>query len=213
VKLTRVVCISLALAVTAFGTLIWSKGYHGTRDFEQLSTALPLQETVVRNARSLRGAPYDPVKGGLGNIGSRLGFMVCADVPNLAFGLSGFSIKRMLEADFLVHPGAYDTSGGNRPGNPFFHRRARNMMSYFRANDRLVPPAGEPMVGDFVLYARHDGGPVEHVALVISADADQYRVFESAPNTIFAGEVDGTSPVRHGWVVQGIGRMYGPATR
>ena len=207
-KLFRSGAVALALLILVLCVSAYLTGYFGERQFNFTNDSLPIQQLVVDNARSLNWAPYDPFKGSLNDIGSKLGFIVCADVPNIAYGLSGCSIKSMLEEDFKVHPDAYDTSRGNKPGNPFFHRRARNMMSYFRANGRLKAPTELPAVGDLAFYARRPGGPIAHVALVIVTYPDHYRLFESAPSGVFAGEVDGSSPISHGWCLEGFGRMY-----
>jgi hypothetical protein len=207
-RLLRFVGIPIVLLIVVLCVSISLAGYSGERHFNFANDSLPEAQLVVRNARTLNWAPYDPFKGGMSDIGSKLGFIVCADVPNIAYGLSGYSIRQMMEEDFKIHPNAYDTSNGNRPGNPFFHRRARNMMSYFRANDRLRAPTEAPAVGDFAFYARRPGGPIAHVALVIAISPDHYRLFESAPSGVFAGEVDGTSPLAHGWSLEGFGRMY-----
>ncbi|MFZ1684582.1 MAG: DUF1287 domain-containing protein [Candidatus Zixiibacteriota bacterium] len=207
-RLVRWSCYATAIGLI-LAISLWVIGYHGERQFDFANKSLPSQQVLVQNARALNWAPYDPLMGSMNDIGSKLGFMVCADVPNIAYGLSGYSIRRMMEEDFKVHPESYDTSNGNKPGNPYFHRRARNMMSYFQANDRLKAPTELPEIGDFALYARRPGGPILHVALVIESSADHYRLFESAPSGPFACEVDGASPMAHGWSLEGFGRMYG----
>jgi hypothetical protein len=207
-KIPRVISVILVALILAASAAVSLTGYFGERQFNFTNDSPPPKQIVVQNARSLNWAPYDPFKGSLNDIGSKLGFMVCADVPNIAYGLSGYSIKRMMEEDFRKHPGAYDTTHGNVPGNPFFHRRARNMMSYFKANDRLKAPTDLPAVGDLAFYARRPGGLIAHVALVIETFPDHYRLFESAPSGVFAGEVDGSSPISHGWCLEGFGRVY-----
>lgn len=187
---------------------IYTLGYHGQRDFNKTLGTLPLPQLVVDNARKLKGTPYDPFMGRYGNIGARAGFIVCSDVPIIAYGLSGFSIQRMIEEDFKKNPSAYNTSGSNKPGNPYFHRRARNQYAFFRNNDRLYPPSTIPHVGDLVFYRYKPNGYISHVALVTEVRGEKYFLMESAPETVFAQEVTGSLPIKRGSTLIGFGRMY-----
>ena len=155
------------------------------------------------------GTPYDPLMGRYGNIGAKFGFIVCSDVLNIAYGLSGFSLKRMLEEDYRKTPSAYgENSRGNKPGNPYFHRRARNLYAYFKNNNRLLSPTSEPLVGDLAFYKLKSHGYVAHVALVTEVSNGTYMLVESAPETLFAQETPGLSVIKRGWILQGFGRMY-----
>jgi hypothetical protein len=183
-------------------------GYHGQRSFTDGALTLPPVGSVVSNAHRLAGAPYDPLMGRHETIGDMMGFIVCSDVPNLAYGLSGYSLQAMLERDFKQHPTAYDTTNGNVPGNPYFHRRARNLYAFFRANGRLVPPEARPAPGDLVFYRGSAKRYVSHVTLVTAVEGASYRVMESTPETVFAQEVSGASPIERGLEVVGFGRMY-----
>src|SRR5512135_1109921 len=60
-------------------------------------------EEVVEEARKLTGIVYDPVQGRFSNIGGRLGFIVCMDVPVISYSNAGFSIKDALDKDYKVH--------------------------------------------------------------------------------------------------------------
>lgn len=193
--------------LTAALVLLELLGYRGPRDFTELPDRLPSPETVARNARRLIGTPYDLLNGRSQNLGGRMGCIVCADVPNLAYGLSGLSLRRLLEQDFRRHPEAYDTSGGNRPGNQFFHRRARNLYAYFRANNQLIGSPDSAHVGDLVFYSHRGGGPILHVTLVTRVDSTGYWVVESSPLPFFAWEHKRESIFGYRMVVRGLGRL------
>ena len=132
-------------------------GYHGPRLFagvaaSDAASSLPALAEVVAHARSLAGVPYDPLMGTHGNIGADAGFIVCSDVPNIAYGLAGYSLQTVLERDFVRHPAAYRSDHGNVPGNPYFHRRARNLFAYFRVNGRVLAPDALPRAGDLAFW-------------------------------------------------------------
>lgn len=186
---------------------VFSLGYFGERSFDS-GNNLPTVNSVVESARSLRGSPYDPLMGMYENIGAKLGFLVCSDVPNIAYGLAGYSWKTVLEDDFRIHTSAYDTSNGNTPNNPYFHRRARNLYNYFKANNRLKIKNYTPSIGDLVFYRKNSKGYIAHVTLVTEVGPDNYSVMESAPRTILAQEVDGKSPLERGWIFAGFGSVY-----
>ncbi|MDD2720599.1 MAG: DUF1287 domain-containing protein [Gallionella sp.] len=202
------IVIRFILLGIAFGGVVYAIGYHGQRSFQYPLAVLPEVSNVVKAAKELSGTPYDPLMGAHGNIGATAGFIVCSDVPNLAYGLAGYSLQTMLERDFKVHPNAYNTANGNVPGNPYFHRRARNLFSYFQANGRALPPDAIPKVGDLAFYQHDPKSYVTHVALVTAVEGNRYWVMESAPETVLAKEVSGTSPISRGWLLVGYGRMY-----
>lgn len=202
------IVLALTLIGVVFAVALYAIGYHGERSFVSGVDQLPDKERVVTHARRLKGTPYDPLMGGLGNVGASAGFIVCSDVPNLAYGLAGYSLQSMLEADFKMHPSAYPTANGNEPGNPYFHRRARNLHAYFKANGRALPPEARPKVGDLAFYDHDRTGDISHVALVTAVEGDNYLVMESAPETFFAQELPGTSVIDRGWLLIGFGRMY-----
>ncbi len=200
--------IALLLIAVVLAIAIYTIGYHGERSFASRVDLLPEAGSVVTHARSLQGIPYDPLMGGLGNMGAKAGFIVCSDVPNLAYGLAGYSLQSMLENDFKIHPSAYQTANGNEPGNPYFHRRARNLHAYFKANGRALPPDAMPKVGDLAFYDHDKTGGISHVALVTAVEGGNYLVMESAPETFFAKELSGASVIHRGWRLIGFGRMY-----
>ncbi|MCO1334778.1 DUF1287 domain-containing protein [Microbulbifer sp. OS29] len=202
----KIVAVLIALPILLCLTL-FLLSYQGAKAFSE-SGDLPDIVRVIENARSLRYTPYDPLMGKYDNIGGKLGFIVCSDVPNIAYGLSGYSLQVALADDFKRNPKAYDSADGNTPRNPFFHRRARNLYAYFESTRRLMPPGYRPQAGDLVFYKKAVGAYISHVALVTEADADSYRIMESAPGTLLAQEVDKNSPRKRGWVLIGFGKMY-----
>lgn len=187
--------------------LIYSLGYHGTRTFEE-GDNLPPTDLLIKNASALKGTPYDPLMGMYGNIGADLGFIVCSDVPNIAYGLSGYSLKKALALDFAKNPAAYNSKNGNTPKNPYFHRRARNLHAYFKSIGQLMPNSYKPGVGDLVFYKNPQKDYISHVALVSYTSKNEHKVIESAPRTILAQEVDGDSPLERGWILSGYGKVY-----
>lgn len=197
---TFITFILLSLAVL-------SLGYFGERTFTH-QNPLPPADAIIARAKTLKGTPYDPLMGMYGNIGASLGFIVCSDVPNIAFGQEGYSWQEVLAEDFKQHPAAYNSGNGNNPDNPFFHRRARNLYSYFKANKRLKPVDSLPSAGDLVFYRKSEKGYIAHVALVTEVVGHEYNIMESAPKTLLAQEVDGNSPMGRGWIVAGFGRVY-----
>jgi uncharacterized protein YijF (DUF1287 family) len=140
------------------------------------------------------------------NIGGCLGFIVCSDVPVIAYGNAGYSIRLALQDDFRLHPEHYDTRDRNTPANPYFHRRARNLYSYCRGNGRLLSRTAAPRVGDVAFYKMRDQSFVSHVAVVSRVDPDgTVFVVEAAP--LITREVPAESLEKRGWMPQGYGRI------
>lgn len=76
---------------------------------------------IVSEAKDLVGTLYDPLKGSLYDIGGRMGFVVCIDVPRIAYGQAGIDFKQLLTKDYREHPEHYNTEQGmNTPSTPFF---------------------------------------------------------------------------------------------
>jgi len=201
------IIIAVVVVFLTFSIIIYAIGYHGPRDFPSEMCTLPSPEEVVAHARSLSGTPYDPLMGKWRNIGARAGFIVCSDVPNIAYGLSGFSLRRMLKTDYEKNSSAYDTRSANNPRNPHFHRRARNLYACLKSNGRYIPPDGTPHVGDLVFYTSTSQSYVSHVTLVTAVGEHGYSVMESAPWPIFAQETSGSAPIKRGLVLVGFGRI------
>lgn len=182
-------------------------GYYGERSFSG-GQELPEVSQTIESARKLIGTPYDPFMGQHNNLGAKLGFIVCSDVPNIAYGIAGYSLQGALKRDFERNPSAYNSSDGNNPINPYFHRRARNLYVYFKSTGNLKGKTYVPNVGDLVFYRKNLNGYIAHVALVAETSDGGYTLVESAPKTLVAQEVDSESPINRGWILAGFGVMY-----
>lgn len=202
-KLIRFILLSLLLIPISLYFLT----YKGEINFTELNE-LPDVNLVIDNSLSLSFTPYDPLMGMYDNIGGRLGFIVCSDVPNIAYGKSGYSLETLLRQSYKSNPSFYDSRDGNNPDNPFFHRRARNLYSYFESVQALKPTSYSPQVGDLVFYRKTTKGYIAHVALVTELYNGGYKIMESAPKTILAQEVKMLSPIKRGWILAGFGKMY-----
>lgn len=195
----------IALAFILITTYLLT--YKGDTKFSELSD-LPDVKLVIKNARSLSYTPYDPLMGMYENLGGRLGFIVCSDVPNIAYGQAGYSLETLLKQSYKNNPSFYNSNNGNNPSNPFFHRRARNLYAYFKSIQALMPASYQPKPGDMAFYKKTKNGYIAHVALVTQANDKGYKLMESAPKTLLAQEVDGLSPINRGWILAGFGKMY-----
>ena len=161
---------------------------------------------VVAEGRRLVGVWYDPLQGYFNNLGGRFGFIVCMDVPVIAYRNAGTSIRKLLETDYAAHPEHYKKSDG-RPGDPYFERRARNLYTYCKFNGCL-DMQGPPAPGDVVFMSHSAAGGIAHIALVSSVEPDgRYRVVESSPyNGYTTAEMDGETMLDEGWLFRGYGR-------
>ena len=168
----------------------------------------PDMSSVVAAARRLLGTLYDPLQGRLDNVGGRLGFVVCTDVPVLAYGKAGFSFRQALAEDYAIEPKPYGNEPGNNPSSPFFERRARNLYTYCRNRGCLHGAAETPQVGDLLFYRAPRSAMIMHVTLVTTVTPNgQYRVVEAAPDRILTGERDGRSVLQRRLELVGIGRV------
>ncbi len=159
---------------------------------------VPNKEDIVKNARALKGVFYEYLKGKYNNLGGRLGFLVCIDVPRIAYAKAGIDFEPLLKKDFTINKSYYDVEGGsNTPESPFFSRRVRNYYAFFEANNQLIKQCKQPQVGDLVFYGRY------HVALVSGVHEDgTYNEIETAPWTGFVVEHKNKN-----WVPIDVGRM------
>lgn len=203
----KLVFLRIAVIISIVPILVYAIGYHGPRTFSGIGELPPVGH-VIENAKALSGTPYDPLMGMHGNIGADVGFIVCSDVPNIAFGLSGYSWKNILEDDYKKNSKFYNSKNGNKPGNPYFHRRARNLYSYFQANGKLRTGDSSPKAGDMAFYRKSESGYIAHVALVTEVSGERYMLMESAPKTLVAQEVEQHSPIERGWIFAGFGSVY-----
>lgn len=161
---------------------------------------------IVAEARKLIGLWYDPAQGYFGDVGGKLGLIVCMDVPRLAYRNAGTSIKRLLEDDYRAHPDHYGRKDG-RPGDPYFDRRARNLYSYCRFNGCLHL-TGAPKPGDVVFLSRGANGWISHIALVSEVSPDgRYRIVQASRDEWYVTrEEDGVKLYERGWTFRGFGR-------
>lgn len=181
--------------------------YHGNK---KVSGSIHEKEInisrVIKEARNLKGILYDPLQGQFGNIGGKLGFIVCIDVPFIAYQNAGFSLRRVMEADFLKHPEHYDTKNGNTPNNPYFSRRARNLYAYCKANNKLIALNTNPRVGDVVFYKSKQDASISHVALIsMIINNNSYWVIEAYP--ILTAEILNSKVEKRGWIPVAFGRI------
>jgi len=195
------------LLLLIFPLIIYTLTYKGEKRFTDAG-GLPDINTVIANARSLSLTPYDPLMGQHGNIGGKLGFIVCSDIPDIAYGNAGYSFEVLMRNSFRKNPAYFDSANGNNPDNPFFHRRARNLYAYFASIQSLKPASYTPQAGDLVFYRKTPSGYIAHVALVTAVSEEGYKIMESAPRTVLAQEVDMLSPISRGWILAGFGKVY-----
>ncbi|TFB24264.1 DUF1287 domain-containing protein [Filobacillus milosensis] len=142
------------------------------------------KEEISNEASQLVGTLYDPLKGGIYNVGGKLGFIVCIDVPRIAYGHAGISLADLLEQDYQRSPEHYDAEGGiNTPETPFFFRRVRNVYDFAKGNDLLIEEVETPEVGDIVFYGQY------HATLVTAVHEDgTYNEVEAHPKLIVVKE-------------------------
>lgn len=205
--------ITLLLSLLTLGYLILFHSYHRANsdiqkdspnnkieytDYDLDGDGLNNKDDIVKNAKQLKGIFYDYFKGRYNNIGGRLGFLVCIDVPRIAYSEAGIHFNRILEKDFQVNSEFYDTEDGiNTPASPFFYRRVRNYYSFFEANNKLIRDCEQPQAGDLVFYGKY------HVALVTGVHHDgTYDEIETAPWTGFVVEHQNKK-----WVPIDVGRI------
>ncbi|MET1249434.1 DUF1287 domain-containing protein [Sporolactobacillus sp. STCC-11] len=156
------------------------------------------KQDVVTEAKRLVGVLYDPLKGGHGNIGGKMGFIVCIDVPRIAYADAGISLDQLLKQDYAQNPSHYETQGGtNTPATPYFYRRVRNVYDYARANRMLVRKATKPKVGDIVFYSRY------HATLVVGTHKDgTYDEVSASPEKIYTRE-----NLHKKWKIRDVARL------
>lgn len=204
---------ALLLGSALLGLLLAARGrfYRGPRSEPAAWDPGVDRARVVTEARRLIGLWYDPLQGMYGDLGGRLGLIVCMDVPRLAYRNAGTSLRRLLEADYRAHPGRYAPRDG-RPGDPYFDRRARNLHTYCRHNGCL-DLEGPPLPGDVVFMSRRPAGMVTHIALVSEVAPDgRYRVVEASRDLWYVTrENDGERMLARGWVLRGFGRPLSAA--
>lgn len=153
---------------------------------------------VISNARNLKGVFYDQFQGGFNNIGGRLGFLVCCDVPNIAYAKAGLSFEKLLKEDYKLHPEHYNSKNWtNTPSTIFFFRRVENFYAYCKYNNRLIINCKTPKVGDLIFYGQG------HVSIISEVHSDgTINEIETNRKTIFVVE-----HVNKKWANETIGRI------
>lgn len=159
-----------------------------TAPVDRLAIASPPPQdrraALASAARGLKGVLYDQLKGGRNNIGGRLGFLVCIDVPRIAYAAAGMDLDSMLREDYKIHAKFYPAEkAGNVPDTPFFVRRVRNLYAYCRANNKLMHNPPELKTGDLIFPN------TSHIAIISATYPDgTYDVVENAPWTFMTVE-------------------------
>ncbi len=203
------------LAVLAGGTLVLAslataavrqRLYRGPATEPAVWNPKTPRARIVAEARKLNGLLYDPAQGYFGDIGGKAGFIVCMDVPRLAYRNAGTSLRVLLERDYRAHPEHYGKRDG-RPGDPFFDRRARNLYSYCK-NNACLDMVGPPKPGDVVFMSHGPASWISHIALVSAVGADgSYEVVEASRDEWYVTrEEDGETMLGRGWTFRGFGR-------
>lgn len=199
--LKRVLITVLILIIFGAGTLGYLYFFHGYHETETVkmgpdvdhdgktnlkdpdadNDGIPNKKDVAEAADKLVGTLYDPLKGGYGNIGGKMGFIVCIDVPRIAYAKAGIYFQNLLTNDFKAHPEHYDTQNGmNTPDTPYFFRRVRNVYDFAKGNGYFIKNSTTPEVGDIVFYGRY------HATMVVKVYSDgTYDEVEAHPKLIF----------------------------
>lgn len=202
---------AVAAVLAIWGLRVWARGHVYRGPTAEPRNWLPGADRgrVVAEARKLIGVLYDPLQGYFGDPFGRSGLIVCMDVPVIAYRNAGASLRRLLEADFEAHPDRYRSNGG-KPGDPFFHRRARNLHAFCAGSGRL-DLGGPPRPGDVAFYSGRRQGMVTHIALVSAVRPDgSYDVVEASRDHFYlTREAPGEEILRRGFVFRGFGDVLG----
>lgn len=139
---------------------------------------------VISNARKLKGIYYDQFQGGFNNIGGKMGFLVCCDVPNIAYAKAGMPLENLLDKDYKSHPEHYNSKNGqNTPSTIFFFRRVENYYAYCKYNNKLIINCKNPKPGDLIFYGQG------HVSIISEVHSDgTINEIETNRKTIFVVE-------------------------
>jgi len=173
-------------------------GRTNLKDVDADGDGINNRRDMVNAANSLVGTLYDPLKGGYGNIGGKMGFIVCIDVPRIAYEKAGIYFQYLLTEDFQNHPEHYDIQNGmNTPDTPYFFRRVRNVYDYADGNGYLIHKSKTPAVGDIVFYGRY------HAAMVTKVyNNGTYDEVEADPKLIFVQK-----HIHKKWQPRDVGRI------
>ncbi|MGV3488542.1 MAG: thrombospondin type 3 repeat-containing protein [Tuberibacillus sp.] len=157
-------------------------GIPNLKDLDVDGDGIENTKEIVNSASQLVGILYDPLKGGYGNIGGKMGFIVCIDVPRIAYEHAGIYFQDLLTEDFNSHPEHYDAQNGmNTPKTPYFFRRVRNVYDFAKGNGYLIENSAKPRIGDIVFYGRY------HATMVtkVYQNGAYYDEIEADPKLIF----------------------------
>jgi len=127
------------------------------------------------------GKPFDPLQGKYGNIGGKLGAIVCIDVVNLSFEKAGIFLEKELRECYKENPSAFVNRNWDVPKNPFFARRVKNLYEYCKEKGFLLDmKEGKLQPGDILFFGQR------HTALVKSiSEGGIYTVVEASPEKLF----------------------------
>ncbi|MFP4465544.1 MAG: DUF1287 domain-containing protein [Candidatus Goldiibacteriota bacterium] len=135
-------------------------------------------KTVVSNARSLIGRPYDQLMGRKNNLGKKFGGIVCIDVVNMAYKKAGICFEKELRSVYWDTPRYFSNRSWNNPWDRNFARRVRNFRAYCRAKGFIFYDEKKLRPADIVIFG------TGHIALVDTVDEDGFTVIESAGKRI-----------------------------
>jgi hypothetical protein len=139
------------------------------------------KDDVVKMARKQRGVIYDFSRGKYDNKFSKFGFIVCADLIDIAFSKAGYPLEYEMKNDYRINFDKYQDS----PTTGYFFRRTRNIHQFCEDKNFLIRRCKKPEVGDIVFYGQY------HVALVTRIlDKGRYCQIEALPNQIIVMETE-----------------------
>lgn len=191
--------LRVCLAVCILGGCIaglYALGYHDREPGPARERSGLDRVAVAANARRLNGTLYDPFKGGCSDIGSVMGWIVCADVPRLAYAKAGYDLDVAVKKS---------TPTGNVERSA---RRTRDVHAFLSENGWMVLEGAPLLPGDIAFFAKESGGTPMHCALVTEAgQAADARFAESTGRTVFSGEVRLAEILERGWKSVGVGRI------
>lgn len=155
-------------------------------------------EDIIGNAREMKGVMYEYLQGKHDNIGRKLGFLVCIDIPSIAYKKAGIDFEYLLKEDYKKNSNYYSYENGiNTPSTSFFFRRTRNLYSYCKANNKLILKCKKPKPGDLIFYGQ------VHISMVSQVNEDgTYNEIENAPWTVFTIEHKNKD-----WIPIDVGRI------
>lgn len=171
-------------------------GFSALADGDADGDGLPNAEDLAGAAREFTGILY----GGFRSVGARLGFLVCSDIPRLAYARAGIPLATLMADEFARSPASFDSEGGrNVPNTPWFFRRSRNIRAYFRSAGLLMEKCPRPAIGDIVFHGDY------HCSLVVEVyPHGTVAEVETSGDRIWCRES------RRPWVAQEVGRLLPP---